>query len=242
MLKEIYKYHSKNFDKRRKIKHIQDINMLVFHYTGMLSCNIALKRLCDPSSKVSSHFLIDENGDIYRLVEDKFRAWHAGRSYWRGEEDINSVSIGIELVNPGHDISYKKFPDSQISSLIDLSLELIAKYNISKERIVGHSDISPGRKKDPGELFPWRELASKGIGIWPMNTLPIDLKNDFWKNLSIIGYAHPNQILSDGKRLGADINSSDIIFAFQRHFMPSHITGELDVETFKMVNKVANLF
>ena len=242
MVKAIEEFRSENYDNRKISSIDQQIDTLVFHYTGMKSFNDALGRLCDPTSKVSSHFLIDEGGKIYRLMEDKYRAWHAGRSYWRGEEDINSFSLGIELVNPGHDFFYSEFPDSQINSLIELCNELIGKYNISEKKVVGHSDIAPGRKKDPGELFPWRQLASYGIGIWPDDDIPFSSNNSFWKNIALIGYIQPGQNLSDGKGISPNIKPSDIVIGFQRHFMPNHITGIVDEETLKMSSKVAKCF
>ena len=144
------------------------ITMLVFHYTGMVSSDAALQRLCDPDAEVSAHLLIDEDGTAYRLVDDDKRAWHAGTSFWRGESDINSASIGIELVNPGHEYGYRAFPQPQLDALITVSQDLIDQYDIPATGIVGHSDIAPGRKSDPGELFPWEHLASCGIGLWPV--------------------------------------------------------------------------
>ena len=242
MVKEIREFRSENYDQRKISPINKQIDTLVFHYTGMKSFKDALERLCDPESKVSSHFLINEDGGIYRLVEDKYRAWHAGRSFWRGEEDINSYSLGIELVNPGHEFVYKEFSNSQINSLIELCIQLIETYNISKKKIVGHSDIAPGRKKDPGELFPWRKLSAYGIGIWPDKDTSHCFKNTFWKNISLIGYIQPGQNLSDGEEISSNIKPTDIIRAFQRHFTPNNVTGILDDETFKMSSKVAKCF
>lgn len=191
------------------------IDMLVIHYTGMTSAEEALSRLCDEASQVSSHYLIDEDGSIFCLVPEEHRAWHAGRSFWRGETDINSRSIGIELVNPGHEFGYRAFPDAQIDALIQLSLGIVKRHPIPPRNVVGHSDIAPSRKQDPGELFPWRHLASNGLGVWPEDkSLP---KDDLMSNLSLWGYDIKDEATS--------------ISAFQRHFRPSRIDGIIDSET-----------
>ena len=140
--------------------------MLVFHYTGMETARAALDRLRDPEAKVSAHYVVDEDGEVYSLVDENKRAWHAGVSFWKGKTDINSRSIGIEIVNPGHELGYPPFPDDQILSVIRLSEEIIKRHAILPENIVGHSDIAPKRKRDPGELFPWKRLAGNGIGLW----------------------------------------------------------------------------
>ena len=156
---KIKKYHSPNFDKKKRSR--KTIKIIVIHYTGMQSERDSLKRLCDPKSKVSSHFLINNKGTIYRLVEDNRIAWHAGKSYWGKHKDINQNSIGIELVNKGHRLGYENFKRRQIDSLIKICSVLIKKYKINKRNIVGHSDIAPLRKIDPGEKFPWEKLAKK---------------------------------------------------------------------------------
>lgn len=143
-------------------------NMIVLHYTGMKTAEEALERLCDTKSEVSAHYVIDEKGKSHQLVEDDKRAWHAGKSYWGGETDINSASIGIEIVNPGHEFGYEDFKSAQIKALIKLCQSLIIKYSIPPTRILGHSDVAPDRKYDPGHLFPWQELAALDIGIWPV--------------------------------------------------------------------------
>ena len=155
---------SLNFDKKKRLK--KQIKLIVFHYTGMQSKVEALKKLCKSKSKVSCHYFIDEIGNIARLVPEKFSAWHAGKSSWKNFKFLNKFSVGIELVNPGHDFGYRKFSKKQIHSLKKISKKLIAKYNIIDSNIVGHSDIAPLRKKDPGEKFPWKELANSKIGIW----------------------------------------------------------------------------
>ena len=152
---------SPNFDERKA-----PIDMLVLHYTGMKTAQEALDRLRDPDAKVSAHYLIDEDGEVYSLVDESKRAWHAGVSSWKEKTDINSRSIGIEIVNPGHEFGYRSFPDKQIQSTIVLSKEIIKHNSILNKNIVGHSDIAPNRKTDPGELFPWKKLAENGIGLW----------------------------------------------------------------------------
>ena len=157
-------YYSPNFNKKKRPKN--SIKIIVIHYTGMQSERESLIRLCNSKSKVSSHFLISKNGEIYRVVQDFKVAWHAGKSYWGKYKNLNKNSIGIELANKGHKFGYTNFHKKQISSLIKLCKKLIKEYKIKKENIIGHSDIAPLRKIDPGEKFPWDELAKKDIGIW----------------------------------------------------------------------------
>src|SRR5262245_12102659 len=141
-------------------------DMIVLHYTGMQSGDAALQRLCDPEAKVSSHYLVYENGGIVQLVPEARRAHHAGVSSWEGETDINSRSIGIEIVNPGHDFGYPDFPKRQIAAVITLCRSILTRHSIRRECIVAHSDVAPARKNDPGEKFPWKLLAESGIGLW----------------------------------------------------------------------------
>jgi N-acetylmuramoyl-L-alanine amidase len=143
------------------------IDMLVLHYTGMKTAEEALARLCDPQAKVSAHYTIDRDGRVYAHVPEERRAWHAGLSFWAGERNINGCSVGIELVNPGHEFGYEPFPETQIAALIDLAGEIMGRHAIPPGRVLGHSDVAPARKEDPGELFPWPQLADFGIGIWP---------------------------------------------------------------------------
>lgn len=217
--------------------------MLVLHYTGMESCDAALDRLCDPDHDVSAHYLIDEDGTIYRLVADEKRAWHAGASYWRSETDVNSASLGIELVNPGHEFGYRPFPDAQISALIQLSSDLIAKYQIPAAGVVGHSDIAPGRKMDPGELFPWERLASSGIGLWSNATNEVgDLNGSAWDQLAAIGYAQPRNRAKGSSILNAERAETDVISAFQSRFTPNTVTGVLDDKTRKAIASTTQLY
>ncbi len=161
---KINNWFSPNFDKKKRSK--SSIKIIVIHYTGMQSERESLARLCDPKSKVSSHFVINRNGKIYRLVQDNKIAWHAGKSCWRRYKNLNKNSIGIELVNKGHKFGYTSFGKKQFSSLIKVCKSLLKKYRIKRSNVIGHSDIAPLRKNDPGEKFLWKELANKKIGIW----------------------------------------------------------------------------
>ena len=143
------------------------VDMLVLHYTGMESPEAALDRLCDPAQKVSAHYMIDEDGSVFRLVPEERRAWHAGLACWRGDRDINDRSIGIELANPGHDLGYRPFPEEQMAAVERLAREILDRRAIPPERVLGHSDVAPARKCDPGELFDWARLARAGVGLWP---------------------------------------------------------------------------
>jgi N-acetylmuramoyl-L-alanine amidase len=160
---DIIHHPSPNYNHRRGMT---TPDMIIIHYTGMKNAQAALERLCDPDSQVSCHYLIDKQGQIFRLVDDEYRAWHAGIAFWQGRKDINSCSLGIELENTGHDGSLEAFPDAQIQSLIQLCKDLQKKYHIPAQAVIGHSDIAPLRKKDPGEMFPWNKLALDNIGIY----------------------------------------------------------------------------
>lgn len=155
-------YPSPNFDERERT-----IDMIVLHYTGMKTAEEALERLCDFEAQVSAHYLIDEDGTVYQMVDEEKRAWHAGVSSWNGVENVNHNSIGIELVNPGHEWGYREFTQAQYDALIPLCQAIKARYNIPDENIVGHEDVAPTRKQDPGELFDWELLAKNGLGNWP---------------------------------------------------------------------------
>jgi N-acetylmuramoyl-L-alanine amidase len=178
------------------------LDMLVLHYTGMQTAKAALERLCDPVAKVSAHYTIDEDGTVYAHVPEARRAWHAGVSSWAGETDINARSIGIELINPGHEYGYRDFPDAQIAALITLC-----------HRILGHSDVAPARKEDPGERFPWQRLAKAGIGFWPQ-PIASDLGPEA---LGRFGY-------------DLSVGTEKAIIAFQRHFRPKKLDGQWDGE------------
>ena len=196
---------SRNFDERKA-----PLEMLVLHYTGMRTFQEALDRLRDPAAKVSAHYLIDETGEIYSLVDESKRAWHAGVSSWKGKTDINSRSVGIEIVNPGHEFGYRPFPEEQILSVIRLSKEIIKRYVILPENIVGHSDIAPTRKTDPGELFPWKVLAENGIGLWTDDFLPAGKSVE--EMLTAIGYDTADEQAA--------------MTAFQRRFYPEALLNK----------------
>lgn len=213
------------------------IDMLVLHYTGMKDFDTALGRLTDYDAKVSAHYLINEDGAIYSLVPEDRRAWHAGVSSWHGNTDINSCSIGIELVNPGHENGYRGFTTAQMEACYSLSTDIVLRHNIPSERVLGHSDVAPGRRRDPGELFDWTDMAMHGIGIWPERfnepypyhqNLDVGSSGpdvcDIQKNLATFGY----KIQVNGKY---DINTKHVVMAFQRHFRPSLINGSVDAAT-----------
>lgn len=201
------------------------IDMLVLHYTGMRTAAEAIDRLCDPAARVSAHYAIDEDGTVWRLVEEGRRAWHAGVSFWQGTEDVNAVSIGIELVNPGHEWGYRGFPEAQMASLETLARALLQRHPIPADRVVGHSDVAPLRKQDPGELFDWPRLARAGIGLWPTDDArPPASVVEAQALLDAIGYRVPRSgVLDDETR--------QVLIAFQRRFRPSRLDGELDKET-----------
>ena len=142
-----------------------EVRLLVLHYTGMASGGAAVRRLCDPAAEVSAHYVVEEDGGILQLVPESRRAWHAGKSFWKGERDINSSSIGIEMVNPGHEHGYRPYPEAQVAAVIDLSADICARHGIPATGVLAHSDIAPERKEDPGELFPWDRLAAAGVGL-----------------------------------------------------------------------------
>jgi N-acetylmuramoyl-L-alanine amidase len=211
------------------------VDMLILHYTGMKSASEALDRLCDPAAKVSAHYLIEEDGAVWRLVDEADRAWHAGISCWRGRRDINAVSIGIELVNPGHEFGYRSFPEPQMTALEALASEILARHPIPRRAVLGHSDVAPQRKQDPGELFDWARLGQAGIGLWP----------DFGQSASA-----PETIAALQAALGAigyecpqsgtlDAATGAVITAFQRHFRPSLCDGAADAETRRRIALVA---
>jgi N-acetylmuramoyl-L-alanine amidase len=202
----------------------KSIDMLVIHYTGMRDAEAALRRLSDPEAQVSSHYLIDETGLVYRLVDEKRRAWHAGVGYWAGERDINGISIGIELANPGHEFGYRPFAEPQMAALIDLCRGILSRHPIPPARVLGHSDVAPARKIDPGELFDWPRLAASGIGQWPEPASgPADLAS-VQKALAQFGYdVAPSGQPDEPTRLA--------LSAFQRHFRRHRIDGVPDEET-----------
>jgi len=201
------------------------VDMLVLHYTGMKTAAEAIDRLCDPAAKVSAHYVIDEDGTVWRLVDESRRAWHAGVSFWQGTENVNAASIGIELVNPGHEWGYRAFPDPQMVALEALVRELLKRHPIPADRVVGHSDVAPLRKQDPGELFDWPRLARAGVGLWPMEPAPPPADVAAAQAmLARIGYRVPRSGLLDDE-------TRQVLVAFQRRFRQSRVDGALDPGT-----------
>jgi N-acetylmuramoyl-L-alanine amidase len=200
------------------------VDMLVLHYTGMRTAEEALARLCDPAARVSAHYTVDADGTIYRHVDESRRAWHAGVSYWAGRHNVNGRSVGVELVNPGHEFGYVPFAEPQIAALIGLAHGILGRHSISSHRVLGHSDVAPARKTDPGELFPWQRLAENGIGLFG-RPVPIKVDPDqrlFADRLAKFGYGVPPEV---------DIPLSTVVTAFQRHFRPGKVDGVVDAET-----------
>jgi len=205
---------SPNFDERTL-----PVTMIVLHYTGMLDAASALQRLCDPAAKVSAHYLIDEDGAVHRLVAEDKRAWHAGASRWRRIEDVNSASVGIELVNPGHEHGYRDFAEAQVDALVGLVGEIKERHAITRGNVVGHSDIAPMRKQDPGELFPWHRLARLRLAL-PRPTR--NLMDPMWTDAGF---------LIALERFGYDVKDKlAAVVAFQRRYRPELIDGEIDGE------------
>ena len=236
--------YSPNFDiKKRKF---EQIKFIIFHYTGMKNDKEAINRLTDVKSKVSSHFLIRDNGKIITLVPELYVSWHAGISSWQNFKSINKHSIGIEISNPGHDNKYKNFPKKQIKSILKLSKYLIKKYKIKNKFILGHSDIAPLRKKDPGEKFPWKHLSKNNVGLWHdlnekklFETRELKVykyhKINFFKNLYKIGYS---RVLNKDKNKNIKLLTK----AFQRRFRPSLINGIIDQECLLISKNIAKKF
>ncbi len=205
---------SPNFDERGL-----PITMIVLHYTGMQDAAAAIARLTDAAAKVSAHYLIAEDGQIVQMVDEDKRAWHAGKSHWRGVDDVNSASIGIELVNPGHEFGYRPFAEPQIEALIPLMKAITMRYRITRGNVVGHSDIAPARKDDPGELFPWRRLARLRLAL-PSPTQ--NLMDPHWTD---------GGFLLALERFGYDVRDTKAaITAFQRRFRPDNLDGVIDGE------------
>jgi N-acetylmuramoyl-L-alanine amidase len=226
--------YSPNFENTKR--KLNQIKFIIFHYTGMKKESEAIKKLTDIKSKVSSHYFIKNNGEIIVMVPDLYEAWHAGISSWKNFKSLNKHSIGIEISNPGHDYNYKKFSKKQIQSLKRLSQFLIKKYQINQKNFLGHSDIAPTRKKDPGEKFPWKYFAKLGIGKWHSLSNQILIKNrrekislldkkNFFKNLSKIGYS-----IKSPKKLKKDQFLNLNTCAFQRRFRQELVNGKIDQE------------
>ncbi len=220
---------SPNFDARTAPP-----DMIILHYTGMQTGEAALARLRDPVAKVSSHYMVEEDGRVFALVPETRRAWHAGVSFWKGETGLNGVSIGVEIVNPGHEWGYRPFPDAQIDSVLALLADIRGRWMVSNDRILGHSDIAPARKDDPGELFPWARLAAAGHGLWVEPPAPPGAplaKGDqgagvfaLQAGLTRLGYdCAPSGDYDD--------DTTIIVTAFQRHWRPARVDGVADGDT-----------
>ena len=232
-LKTILNY-SPNFNSKKRA--FKQIKFIIFHYTGMKKESEAINKLTNIQSEVSSHYLIKNNGNILTLVPDLYEAWHAGKSSWKNYKSLNQNSIGIEITNPGHEFGYKKFSKKQISSLIKLSKYLIKKYKISSKNILGHSDVAPERKKDPGEKFPWEYLSKNNISLWHtlkkreliknrnFKTSQIE-KKLFFNNLFKVGYSKKTP-----KNLIKNKYLRDVTKAFQRRFRQELVNGKIDQE------------
>ena len=223
--------------------HGMPIDMLILHYTGMRTAQEAVDRLRDPAAQVSSHYVVDEDGAVLRLVPEARRAFHAGISYWRGHEALNGRSIGVEIVNPGHEWGYRPFPALQMAAVCDLCLDILARHPIPPRNVVAHSDVAPDRKEDPGELFDWRGLAQNGVGLWPEGIADLGIGgvlrdthalDAVRRALAAIGFA----VAPDG---AWDAALATVLRAFQRHWRPEAVTGDADAGTRARLAAVAQL-
>lgn len=209
-------------------------HMLVLHYTGMQTGEAALARMRDPAAEVSAHYMVEEDGRIFRLVPEERRAWHAGKSSWRGETDVNSASVGVEIVNPGHEFGYRPFPEAQVAAVLALMADIRSRWTIEDVNIVGHADVAPDRKEDPGELFPWKRLAEAGHGLWaeppPAPGAAIGEGEEgaavfaFQAGLTRLGYDCAPSGRFDGHTVA-------VVRAFQRHWRQGRVDGIADGET-----------
>jgi len=232
--------YSPNFNSKKR--DIQQIKFIIFHYTGMKKESEAISRLTDIQSEVSSHYFIKNNGEIITMVPESYIAWHAGKSSWGNYKTLNKNSIGIEITNPGHEFNYEKFNKKQIISLLRLSKSLIKKYKINLKNILGHSDVAPNRKKDPGEKFPWEYLSQNGVGLWHTVKKQQLLKNRtvkvtkadkefFFINLFKMGYSK-----KISKNVSKEKHLNYIIKAFQRRYRQDLVDGKVDKECL-LINK-----
>ena len=245
-MKFIKTYRSPNFNLRKKNS---EIKFLILHYTAILVDVDALKYLCNKSNKVSSHYLIDKTGFIFNLVDDKFRAWHAGKSYWRKKKDINSNSIGIELCNSGHHLNFENYTINQITSISKLLIYLKRKYSIKSENILGHSDISPYRKIDPGEKFPWLKLSKQNIVKLP-KIISKKISNEIELKLKLVSkFSKKKRALYMLAKIGYDAKPSILcnknffilIKVYQMHYRFSNVSGYLDDNTYEIIKSHYNL-
>jgi N-acetylmuramoyl-L-alanine amidase len=229
---------SPNFDDRDAA-----VDTLILHYTGMQTAAAAVERLCDPAASVSSHYLVDEDGTVVQMVPEAKRAWHAGVSYWRGHVALNARSIGIEIVNPGHEWGYRPFPALQMAAVCQLCRVLQTRHAIPARNVVAHSDVAPDRKQDPGELFDWAGLAAYGVGVWPLDVADLATGGVIRDGGSLraaraalaeIGY----QVGPEGD---LDPALSTVLRAFQRHWRPEAVTGQADEGTLQRLEAVLRL-
>lgn len=234
---------SPNFNER-----LHPVDMLVLHCTGMKDGPSALERLRQAESHVSAHYMVEEDGRVFALVTEEKRAWQAGRSWWRGDDDLNSRSIGIEIVNGGHDFGLPPYPDVQIAVVIELCQGILSRWPIPQARVVAHSDIAPDRKEDPGERFPWQQLAEAGIGLWPAEKPPVEPWMTHGAAMGDAGITVDGlrEALAEiGYKLGRagpfDEPLAAAVRAFQRRWRPIRVSGQGDVETIALAQAVAAL-
>ena len=243
---KIFSNYSPNFNPIKRNK--TQIKFLIFHYTGMKSETESIKKLTNIKSDVSCNYFIKKNGKTFIMVPDLYVAWHAGKSEWKHYKSLNRNSIGVEISNSGHRFNYKEFSKEQIQSIINLSKMLIKKYKIKSKNILGHSDVAPDRKKDPGEKFPWKELAKKKIGLWHSISskrlkknreikLEKNSEKNFYNNLFKIGYS-----IKKSKCFKNTKNNKDIVKAFQRRFRQELINGKIDKECLIISNNLIKKF
>tara|TARA_Y100000310_G_scaffold272328_1_gene287229 strand:- start:120 stop:845 length:726 start_codon:yes stop_codon:yes gene_type:complete len=237
---KISNFYSPNFNRKKRSNN--SIKIITIHYTGIQSERESIIRLCNPKSKVSSHFVIGQKGKIYRLVQDNQIAWHAGKSCWGKYKNLNKYSIGIELVNKGHQFGYTNFKKKQLSSLIKICKILIKKYKIKKRNVVGHSDIAPLRKIDPGEKFPWKQLADNNIGTW-YRCKPSLLRK--YRNIKILKKRDKIKFIKNLNKIGYCVSTkkkpflTKILKAFQRHYRQELIDGHADKECLIIAQKLS---
>ena len=221
----------------------QPIDMLILHYTGMQTGQAAIDRLRDPAAHVSSHYVVEEDGAVWRLVDETRRAWHAGVSFWRGHEQLNGRCIGIEIVNPGHEWGYRDFPALQMAAVCDLCLGILARHPIPPRNVVGHSDVAPDRKEDPGEKFDWEGLAANGVGLWPTNVPDLGTSGVLSEAGSLRMVR--GDLIAIGYRAeiegGQDDALASVLRAFQRHWRQEAVTGLADAGTRARVRAVRGL-
>jgi N-acetylmuramoyl-L-alanine amidase len=234
---------SANFNERQ-----HPLDMLVLHYTGMKDGPSALARMQeDKEPRVSAHYMVEEDGRVFALVPEDKRAWQAGRSWWRGDEDLNSRSIGIEIVNPGHEWGYRPFPEPQIAAVLELCQGILSRWPIPQNRIVAHSDIAPDRKEDPGELFPWKRFAEAGVGLWPepQRPEPWMMHGAEMGDAGVTVEGLQRDLATIGYRISVtgvfDAATAAVVRAFQRRWRPMRVDGVGDVDTIVLANSVAAL-